>query len=128
MARVLLIQPDRPFAKAVSKALKNDGYTVDWQTSAQKAIQSAELVAPDIVLLEIQLPQHSGVEFLYEFRSYEDWESTPVIILTTLSSTETGQSDAAWQQLGITEFLYAHNNTLQEIVISVKAALQGVNT
>jgi DNA-binding response OmpR family regulator len=80
MARILLLEPDQVLAEAYRQALQQQGHSVVLSTSAQTAVLVADDHRPDLVILELQLVEHSGIEFLYEFRSYADWQDIAVII------------------------------------------------
>jgi two-component system phosphate regulon response regulator PhoB len=73
MANILLIEPDRLLAEIYQRALSSEGHNVVVCAGAQSAILSADQSTPDLVILELQLVEHSGIEFLYEFRSYSEW-------------------------------------------------------
>src|ERR1700733_7447717 len=88
MSQILLIEPDKSLAKTYHQALKQAGHKVVSVTSSQQAINSADKLAPDVVVLEIQLVGHSGIEFLYEFRSYPEWQSIPVIVHSNVPYVE----------------------------------------
>ncbi len=66
MAQILLIEPDRLLAETYAQSLTGGGHRVVACAGAQAAIHAADQDCPDIVILELQLVEHSGVEFLYE--------------------------------------------------------------
>lgn len=74
---VLLVEPDTKLAGMYKTALESAGHKVFWALDAQSAVHLADDSAPDLVVLEIQLTSHSGIEFLYEFRSYNEWQDIP---------------------------------------------------
>jgi CheY-like chemotaxis protein len=63
---------------------------------------------------------HNGLEFLYEFRSYPDWQDVPVLLLTNVSP---GTFAASWQlltgQLGVRSYLYKPRTSLKKFVHAV---------
>ena len=84
MAKILLIEPDRQLAQTYYEALQTEGHTVIAAAGAQTAILATDQEQPDLIILEPQLVEHSGIEFLYELRSYSEWQLTPVIIQTII--------------------------------------------
>jgi DNA-binding response OmpR family regulator len=124
MAHIILVEPDRVLAETYRQALQTDGHTVTPCASAQAAIFAADQQQPDVVLLELQLIEHSGIEFLYEFRSYEEWQPVPVIILTQVPA---GEFASNWrllrQQLGVQSYLYKPQTSLQQLRQAVKSGL-----
>jgi DNA-binding response OmpR family regulator len=117
MSHVLLIEPNTLLAKTYTQALQHAGHTVDHASGAQAAINAADKHTPDIVIVELQLPQHSGVEFLHEFRSYGEWSHVPVIVITALSPhTLAAAKKPLARDLDVREVLYKPRTTLQDIV------------
>ncbi|MHB1865088.1 MAG: response regulator [Candidatus Saccharimonadales bacterium] len=120
MSRVLLIEPDKPLANIYSSALKRYNYLVTIARTSQEAINMADIVTPNIILLEIQLAGHSGVEFLYEFRSYAEWQSIPILIHTSVPFTELQNS---WgllnEHLGVSGYMYKPEINLERLVTNV---------
>src|SRR3981081_2389864 len=119
--RILLIEPDVILARTYKEALKADGHEVDIQMSAQAAIIQADAVLPDLVIVELQLVSHSGIEFLYEFRSYTDWQHVPIIVLTNVPPAEFADN---WQPLreglGVRVYHYKPHTTLAQLQRSVR--------
>lgn len=115
--QILFIEPDRVLAETYFQALTNAGHEVIVTPSAQTAIMVTDQINPDLIILEIQLIEHSGIEFLYELRSYLDWQNIPVIIQTIVPPGEfTGNWQVMKHQLGISEYLYKPNTSLSRLI------------
>ena len=124
MARILLIEPDRLLAESYVQALRAAGHGVNAASSAQAAVMAADAVPPELVLLELQLVEHSGIEFLYEFRSYPDWQGIPALIHTHVPPAEFNDSwELLKNELGVREYLYKPATTLKRLVTSVNQNL-----
>lgn len=123
MAHVLLLEPDRVLAQTYCQALTAAGHSVVPCASAQAAVLAADDRRPDVVILELQLIEHSGIEFLYEFRSYQEWQSLPVIAHTVVPFAE---FDGCWpllrEQLGLREYLYKPHVSLRRLLAAVREA------
>lgn len=117
MCHVLLIEPNTVLAKSYTQALRHAGHTVAHVIGAQAGINAADKRKPDMVIIELHLPGHSGVEFLHEFRSYAEWMSVPVILNTVLTATQLAPAiDALHRDLGIREVLYKPRTSLHDLV------------
>lgn len=116
MAHIILIEPDKVLAESYRQALQGEGHSVTPCASAQAAIFAADQQQPDLVLLELQLIEHSGIEFLYEFRSYEEWQHVPVVIL---SQVPAGEFASNWQllrdQLQVGAYFYKPHTSLSQL-------------
>lgn len=119
MAQILLIESDAPFAKNLSQALSKGGHKVVWQVDPQAAINDADKKSPDVIIIELLLANRSGVEFLYEFRSYPEWSDVPVIILSGLSEHEIRIDEPSLKQLDIERYFYKPNTALGDVVEAV---------
>jgi DNA-binding response OmpR family regulator len=120
MTQILLIEPDRVLAKTYAETLIAAGYHVMAAATAQSAIMLADSIRPDLVILELQLVEHSGIEFLYEFRSYGDWQHIPVLVHSHVPPAEF--NDAAEQmktELGVYAYLYKPHTSLRELLATV---------
>lgn len=107
VAHILLIEPDRVLADTYKRGLEASGHSVVMCASAQSAIFAADEVTPDVVVMELQLIGHSGIEFLYEFRSYNEWQTIPVLIHSQVPPSEFSDAWAILKNtLSIEEYLY----------------------
>jgi len=127
MAHILLIEPDRMLAETYRQCLVDAGHTVVPCASAQAAILAADQQRPDVVILELQLIEHSGIEFLYEFRSYSDWQAIPVIVQTQVPPKEfTSNARLLEHELGVSTYLYKPLTSLASLLTAVRAQLSVV--
>lgn len=118
MTDILLIEPDTILGSMYKKTLQRAGYKVDLQTSAQTAIHALDRDIPKLIILEIQLGEHNGIEFLYELHSYPDWHNIPIIINSLIPVDVLGISPDTAKELGIAEILYKPKVTL-DILLSL---------
>lgn len=121
--RVLLIEPNRLIAVQCETVLRRRGYEVTWSKNAQDAISAADRDRPDIVILEILLSAHSGIEFLHEFRSYSEWKKVPVIIFSRIARMELSISEITLEKLGVHSFLYKPETSLARLTDRVDTLL-----
>ena len=124
MAKILIIEPDNLLLKQYSTVLSEVGHEVRGVGNAQAAILAADKSSPDLVILEPLLATHSGMEFLYEFRSYAEWQNTPIIILSRITPEELGLNAAIRQNLHIHMVLYKTETSLKKLVSSVQETLE----
>ncbi|MER2508423.1 response regulator transcription factor [Amaricoccus sp.] len=78
--RILLVEDDRGLGAALRDQIMAEGHIVDWVEILADARACVETVAYDLVLLDLVLPDGSGIDFLRHLRA-ED-RSVPLIILT----------------------------------------------
>ncbi|HEX7368327.1 MAG TPA: hypothetical protein VF261_01570, partial [Candidatus Saccharimonadales bacterium] len=79
-----------------------------------------DAAAPDLVILEMQLVSHSGVEFLYEFRSYPEWQRVPVLVHSVVPPGEfQGSRQLLCEHLGVERYLYKPRTSLAKLLRTV---------
>ena len=78
--RVLLVEDDRMIADGVRKALRGDGWAVDWVEDGLAALSAVEAQPYDLMLLDLGLPKRDGLEVLKTLRA--KGRSLPVLIVT----------------------------------------------
>jgi DNA-binding response OmpR family regulator len=123
MASVLLVEPDIILGKTYRDSLVASDHKVTWCRTAQAAIGSTEKLLPDIVVLELQLPMHNGIEFLYEFRSYHDLRHIPVVVLSQVQPAQRAISSVLWDQLGIVAYHYKPFTRLADLARTIDSVM-----
>jgi len=66
---------------------------------------------------------HNGIEFLYELRSYTDWQNIPVVVLSHVPYWSGGITVALWQHLRIAAYHYKPLTKLSDLLRSVERVL-----
>jgi len=78
--RILLVEDDAMIGEAVSTALKDAAYAVDWVQDGKTALSTLDSAEHQVVLLDLGLPGHDGLEVLKRLR--QAGRDLPVIIIT----------------------------------------------
>lgn len=87
--KILFVEDDESILNAVTYILNKDGYEVLPLKSAEEALESLGSFSPDLVLLDLNLPEMGGIEFASIFKAKPKYSNTPVIILTGVDIEET---------------------------------------
>lgn len=85
MPRLLAAEDDADLGQAMKRALELDGNVVDLLTRGDEVLAAARVNRYDVILLDIGLPDVSGLEVLQHLRSSGD--ATPVIVITAFDRT-----------------------------------------
>lgn len=99
--RVLVVDDDATMARAIHSFLK-DKYEVYMVTSGRSALQFLERKIPDLVLLDIKMPEMDGFETLARMQEIPDMQGVPVIFLTGREDSETEERGLA---VGASDFI-----------------------
>ncbi|MFC1649316.1 response regulator [Patescibacteria group bacterium] len=116
-AKVLLVEDDPLILKMYHAKFQNEGFNVVVSEDGVHGLQMVTEQKPDIILLDIMMPQMSGIDFLKKLRATEAGKKIPVLVLTNLSEKEEEQEATT---LGIKEYLLKASLTPAEIVEKVK--------
>lgn len=120
---ILLIEPDRILGAGLQEALEAFGCSVAWSRSAQAALDALDDTLPDIIILELQLGLHNGIEFLYEIRSYTEWQQIPVIAHTINSKAQDPIFNRSFKSLGVQAVLYKPRTSTSQLIRVVRQFL-----
>jgi two-component system KDP operon response regulator KdpE len=77
--RILSIEDDAAIGKYLRATLEAQGFTVDLATTAHDGLQSLIAHRPDIVLLDLGLPDADGQDFI---RKVREWTETPIVVVS----------------------------------------------
>ena len=83
---VLVVDDSHDNLVLVSLALQDKGYRVVTASNGEEAVASAKLAGPDLILMDIAMPQLDGLEATRRIREQEGNERIPVIALTAFDT------------------------------------------
>ena len=84
---VLIVDDERQNIKALSRILDSE-YTVHVEINGKDAIESAEKFVPDVILLDILMPEMDGYDVIRALKSSEKTQNIPVIFISGLSDVD----------------------------------------
>ena len=115
-AKILIIEDDRFLIKLYASKLQREGFEIMEAISGEEGLNKILREKPDLVILDLVLPQKSGFEILSEIKMNPETKNIPVVILTNLgqeTDIKKGLSLGAAAYLIKTDFSI---NQLPEIV------------
>jgi len=121
MKTILLVEDD-PFLIDIYKSkLKEVGFEIETAEDGEKALRKTKEKKPDLMLLDIVLPNIDGWEILKKIRSDPGLKDLKVIVLSNLGQKEEVEKGMA---LGATKYLIKAHFTPSEVVEEVKKLLK----
>jgi CheY-like chemotaxis protein len=126
MSRILLLQSDDQLATNSAAYLKHKGFAVSIHKDPQTAVAETDKKLPDVVILDLSLAGRSGVEFLYELRSYPDWQSIPVIVTGNLTLRHIQPFLDSFNQLNVSVYLPRQVTSLSRLTQEILKLTQPV--
>jgi two-component system KDP operon response regulator KdpE len=107
--RVLVVDDEQQILRALRTSLRGAGYEVETADSVETALAAAAMRPPEAVILDLVLPDGTGVDVCRELRT---WTSAPVIVLSAVgeerekvAALDAGADDYVTKPIGIDELL-----------------------
>ncbi|MDO8602006.1 MAG: response regulator [bacterium] len=122
---ILIADDDKDFQEILSAKLLAAGYQIAEANDGQEAIQKAKSLIPDLVIMDIQMPNVNGTEAVLELKHNEATKEVKIAFFTNLLYPWPGvkkENDKVAQELGAVTFL-KKSDELDDIVKKVKEML-----
>ncbi len=116
--QILIIEDEAVFARAVEKRLNRAGYKTQIAGDLKTAAERYESFSPDLILLDMRLPDGSGLDFLAQLRTKQNI-NTAVIVMSAYGELEDAVSA---MKLGASDYLKKPVD-LDELLLNVEKVL-----
>lgn len=120
MTKIAIIEDDPVISQMYRFKFEAAGFEVQLANNGKRGIEMVEVSLPDLILLDLQMPEMGGAEVLEIIRKNEWGKNIPVIILTNMGEEE---SPKKLRELGIHSYIVKANLTPSQVVKRVKEAL-----
>jgi PAS domain S-box-containing protein len=84
----LIVEDDEASRHLVRQMLEDDGWGVVEAENGQVGLDRVAAARPDLILLDLMMPELDGFGFASELRRHESWRSIPIVVLTAKDLTE----------------------------------------
>jgi len=92
--RVLVVDDEPDAVNLITQLLEDEGYQIKGAYSGEEAIHALEDEVPDIILLDLLMPQMDGFDVIQRIKTNPDWSDIPIVVVTAKDLT-----DADWEFL-----------------------------
>jgi len=120
MAKILVVDDQPDLAAPTVKFLESEGHTVTTLPNGKEALASVLNDIPDLIILDLLMPEMDGPSFLEVIRSYLRLQTLPVVVLTGL---EDSPMISRAQSLKVNSILIKSKAGLKDIKHAVDEAL-----
>ena len=87
--KILIVDDDPDVVLFLSTVLKDNGYMTGYASNGREGLERAKSDHPDLILLDLMMPQKSGIALLSDLKKDDALKAIPVIMVTGVSG-ETG--------------------------------------
>jgi len=119
--RVLVVEDEADLRKTLEFAVRCSGYEVHSADRGETALRELDVFLPDLVLLDLMLPDMSGFEICRNLRGRQDYKQPTVIILSACSEEK---DRAIGFELGADDYVSKPFN-VRELMLRIDARLKG---
>ena len=123
---ILVVEDDAPIRNLITTTLKTQDYKYIAAATASEALQQATIHAPDVMLLDLGLPDLDGIEVIRRIRS---WSAMPIIVISARSedsdkieALDSGADDYLTKPFSVEELLARLRVTFRRISMLHNAA------
>ena len=85
---VLLVEDDEATREMMRALLTREGWSVQEAGNGRVALEMMQTARPDLILLDLMMPEMDGFEFAQRLRERPEWHAVPVIVLTAKDITD----------------------------------------
>jgi len=84
----LVVEDEPDYAGLIAEVLEDDGFTVTKASDGVEALERVRALRPDVITLDIQMPQKGGVMFYRELKSDPEFGEIPVVVVTGVTKDD----------------------------------------
>jgi len=106
VGRVVLVANDDPAHRYIAcRTLRNANFTTIEASWGREVVEQARRLRPDIIILDMHMPDQSGIVTLQQLRAHSCTASIPVVVLTATAQSPVDRSQA--EELGVFAYLFS---------------------
>ena len=118
---ILIVDDDPLFARMYERLLLKEGYVVHVARNGNEGLESMRSKRPDLVLLDLLMPQLNGLEMLKAAKRDPELAALPIIIFTSLSAEKDRKESLA---AGAADYFIKESSATKPLLKRIKELLQ----
>jgi len=83
--KILIVDDEQDILTYLSTLLEDNGYATALAKDGEEALKQVEAVGPDLITLDVSMPEKSGIKLYREVKANDRWKQIPIIIVTGVS-------------------------------------------
>ena len=118
--KILVVDDEEQNRKLLTSILKAEGYDTETAIDGKNAVENAKNYLPDLILLDVMMPEMDGYEACKAIKSLPETSNIPVVIITALADSDSrlkgldaGANDFLTKPVGRSELMLRVKNLLK---------------
>lgn len=124
MSKILLVEDDELIVRLYEKLFKLEGFEIATANNGQAGLDHLKTDTPDIILLDIMMPEMNGLEMLGKLKEDEKTKNIPVVVLTNVA--DVGIANEAISRGAVLSIVKSESEP-EDVVAAVKGVLERSN-
>jgi CheY-like chemotaxis protein len=117
MATIMVVDDTPGSREPIARLLRLEGYETVCASNGREALETMREQNPDLVLLDLMMPEMDGMTFLEHVRKDPDMSDTPVILMTAIDDRQTKERA---NRLGVDGYLVKARFTIGEMLDRIR--------
>jgi CheY-like chemotaxis protein len=122
--KLLIVEDDERMREMLRRTLEKGGWTVAEATNGRTGLLALEQNAPNLILLDLMMPEMDGFQFMQELRRSAVWRQIPVIVITSKDLTDEDRKRLNGE---VTRILKKGAYSIDELLTEVQRAVSTKN-
>lgn len=119
--KILIIEDEKNLLDALKIKLADAGYEIETALDGVSGLEKAKTVSPDLILLDLLLPELDGMSLLRELKKEEKFKVVPVIVLTNFFSQKLYDIII---EAGAAGYLIKSDYKIEDVVAKIRETLK----
>lgn len=121
--KILLVEDDDGVIELYSERFSLENIDLVSAVNGKDGLKKLKKQKPDIILLDIKMPEMNGFEFLKEIKKMKEMKGVPVLLLTNVGESKIDMNSELTFALGIEGYLIKAKNTPDQVLERVNEVL-----
>lgn len=121
MAKILVVDDSPALLELYDFTLSSEGHKVETAKDGVEGLKKAAQFKPDLILLDILMPNKDGFETLADLKKKKETSSIPVLLLTNVDEQSKVEEGL---KLGATDYIVKFQQTPNQVVEEIRQVLQ----
>lgn len=121
---VFIVEDDPFVLRVYQRKLSLEGFEISLATNGEEALRRISLAIPDLILLDLVMPQKDGFELIADLKSNPKLKNIPIVVLSNLRQESDKQRAKSF---GVQEYIVKSETSINDVVTKIKEVMARTN-